>query len=162
MPYLLSEEKLKEIYGSKNKELIKTLIDNNSESLEELEDLFDEDPAVYIKDFVNGKIKHETGGLYVYVLEMIFSNYGEMLNNDEWYPTDYWETLDDLTYNQSNFNFPDIDDFPLFKILKPDSMENVIKKISKSKKIPESAREQVIDWLKQGIDTNSLLGLFYY
>ena len=162
MPYLIAKETLDKIYGSKKKEYINEVIEEKSEIIEELEDLFDEDPVDYIKDLVYGSIKHEDGGLYGYSLEMIFDVYGEMLDNDYWYPTDCWYTLDEALINDLPYDLPEPDDFPIYRVIMPENMEPIIEEINNLDEIPNEAKKQVIDWLKLGIKTNKILGLFYY
>ena len=162
MPYLVDQKRFDSLFGSKDKMIIENIKIKKQRRIESLKDLLDEDPVLYLKDIVNGAIKHDSGALYAYCLELFFDTYGVLLGNSAWCPTNNWSFILNNLPLKRPFGFPYPDDFPEYGVLHPDDMKEVLDEIGGVDEIDDKAKNQLSQWLKRGIETEKVLGLFYY
>ncbi|MCX8534239.1 DUF7691 family protein [Chryseobacterium luquanense] len=100
--YVTDSANIKNLYGSKDQEILTSLLNELSDSLDELNDDFDFDDNLneeknsqaVLTDIINGEIRFpELAYLYGYVYEKLCEYFGEIVDspNDEFSTNYYWE-----------------------------------------------------------------------
>jgi hypothetical protein len=117
--YLTDSNEIKKLYGSKDKELLASLLNELSEELDNLNDDFEDDISddknsqEVLTDIINGETRFpELAFMYGYVYEKLCGHYGEEIipPNDE-FSTNYYWAVPKQTY-KAFIPIPFSSDFP--------------------------------------------------
>lgn len=132
LSYLTDSAEIKKVYGSRNKKLLATLLDEFSEDFDILNEDFENDldknenAQEILEDIIDGEIRFpEIAFMYGYVYEKICEYYGELIfpPNDELSTGYYWD-VPKQTY-KAFIPIPFSDDFPeIFSIENKDLKSN--------------------------------------
>ncbi|HZO13295.1 MAG TPA: hypothetical protein VFB62_08545 [Polyangiaceae bacterium] len=102
MPYLVDREALLQSVGSKDVRLLRELLDEHEEHMEELDrndeaaiELGAPGVAEALCDLIEGRAPHRHGVPYHYALELLCQRFGTLLDNGAWYPCG-WGFVEEL------------------------------------------------------------------
>ncbi len=112
--YLVESAKIKQLYGSKDKVLLSTLLEKFEDKLEDLNATFCDDAQKILADIINGEVRFpELAFMYGYVYEFLCEYFGKKIfpPNEEYSSFYYWSIPNKETY-KAFIPIPFSDDFP--------------------------------------------------
>jgi hypothetical protein len=117
--YVTDSNAIKKLYGSKDKELLASLLDKLSDELQNLNDDFssqineNKNAQTIVADFINGEVRFpELAFMYGYVYEKLCEHFGErVIPPNEEFSTNYYWAVPKQTY-KAFIPIPFSKDFP--------------------------------------------------
>ncbi len=174
--YLTDSSEIRKLYGSKNKELLASLLHELSEDLNNLNQYFseelgdDKNSQKILTDIINGEVRFpKLAFMYGYVYEKLCDYYGEQVfpPNDE-YSTDYYWSINKETY-KAFVPIPFSNDFPeIYSILTTELQEEKERFLAPTKirnvedEDVESAKEDFKYIFEEALKKNKDLVFFLY
>ena len=165
MPYMVSIDSIKGLFGISDEELEKMLLKKLTPKAIKLEKSFEEPAPEVLMSFLDGVIVYpHLGYIYWYLIEaMIPYISGKFMNNGNWYPAsldEFYElTSLDCTIDIEGLPYPD--DFPSLFFCKNQNLSTLRSEV---KQYISDADQQAefIDWIEACTNNNKDLILFYY
>ena len=189
MPYLVDRESLLQCLGSKDVGLLRELLDEHEEHMEEIDRGFEAaiqegapGVAEALCDLIEGREPHRHGVPYHYALELLCQRFGTLLDNAAWYPCgwSFVEELDRKLFDQgvtlsirelldggAPLTLPPPLDFPAVGHLTPEDSRvarGALQAVRREELHVEQWRAltELESWLSQSEAHNRLLVLYYY